>query len=58
MPYMVYVKLPTLKRYFVYIGADNSNILVLKRSTDRPGDTNMYTNFEFSSSNFLIMLLI
>jgi hypothetical protein len=55
---MAYVKLPISERYFVCIGVDNSNILVSKRSTDRPGDISMYTGFEFSSSNFLIMLLI
>jgi hypothetical protein len=55
---MAYVKLPILERYFVCISADNSDILVLKRSIDRPGDIGMCTGFEFSSSNFLIMLLI
>jgi hypothetical protein len=54
---MVYVKLPILERYFVCIGADNSDILVLKRSIDRPGDTGMYISFEFFSSNFLMMFL-
>jgi hypothetical protein len=55
---MAYVKLPTPERYFVCISADNSNILILKRSIDRPGDTSIYTGFEFFSSNFLIVIVL